>query len=37
MGDVMKIILIRNEALAKAYKKQFEIYWQKESEALPNF
>jgi transcriptional regulator with XRE-family HTH domain len=35
MGETMKIILIRNEALAKAYKKQFEIYWHKESEALP--
>lgn len=35
MGDEIKIILIRNEALATSYKKQFEIYWHKESEALP--
>ncbi|MBP9868129.1 MAG: helix-turn-helix transcriptional regulator [Alphaproteobacteria bacterium] len=35
MGETMKIILIRNEALANAYKKQFEIYWHKESEKLP--
>lgn len=34
-GDILKIILIRNEALAHAYKKQFEIYWEKESELLP--
>lgn len=36
MGEVMKIILIRNEALANAYKKQFELYWHKESEPLPD-
>ncbi|HOO51871.1 MAG TPA: helix-turn-helix domain-containing protein [Alphaproteobacteria bacterium] len=34
-GDKLKLILIRNDALARAYKKQFEIYWEKESEALP--
>jgi transcriptional regulator with XRE-family HTH domain len=32
----LRIILIRNQGLANAYKKQFETYWQKESEPLPD-
>lgn len=30
----LRVILIRNQSLANAYKKQFDIYWEKESEPV---
>lgn len=32
----LRLIVIRNELLANAYKKQFEIYWNEQSEAIPD-